>query len=55
MTISELLEGLNCCSGQVFNRDCESCPLFNERRCLDKLLERAATVIQQMEGNGDRE
>lgn len=49
MTIPELLEGLNCCSGQVFNRDCESCPLFHERRCLDKLLEHAATVIQQME------
>lgn len=49
MSITDLLEGLNCCSGNVNNRDCESCPLFNERRCLDKLLEHAATVIQQME------
>lgn len=49
MTIPELLEGLNCCSGQVFNRDCESCPLFKEHRCLDKLLESAMEVIQQMD------
>lgn len=49
MNIPELLEVLNCCSGEVFNRDCEACPLFKERRCLDKLLEQAATVIQKME------
>ena len=51
MSIPDLLEGLNCCSGNVNSRDCDSCPYFKERRCLDKLLEHAAEVIQQYEGD----
>lgn len=49
MSIPDLLEGLNCCSGNVHFRDCESCPYSKESPCMDKLLEHAAEVIQQYE------
>lgn len=53
MNLSEIIEALNCCSGNVDNRDCEACPYFNERRCLDKLLEHSMTVIQRYERNAN--
>lgn len=49
MSNEKIIEALTCCSGNVDYRDCESCPYFNERRCIDKMLEHAAEAIHQIE------
>lgn len=49
MNIPKIVEGLHCCSGSVFFRDCESCPYLEEKCCLDKLLTEAETAIRKLE------
>ena len=47
MNVDNIIEALHCCSAIEPLRDCESCPYFEESRCLDKLLEHAQFALER--------